>query len=173
MIFYALKKVLICCFLLLLSGLIFAQENKKDVSIGIGTEIGGGVFLIIPHVESMIQVPVDFNNRFKLVPKIGYTYMFRVLDTAHSNNFLPIGIDFILKEYHIGFSLMYFFSFKNISSEGIITAAITGYVPLFSGKNINLELLFHFGPAFMFNPARELKIYPFLQPGIAFQYFFR
>jgi len=166
-----LKKVFLFFLLIVISGFIFAQEQEAKTSVGIGAEAGGGVLLIIPHAGGLVQVPIDFANRYQIVPKIGYFYLFQVLNSEHSSNFLPLGIDFIFNEYHLGFSLMYYFSLKTLS-EGIITAAIKGTVPLYSSGNINLELFFNFGPAFLFNSGQELKIYPLLQPGLMFRYFF-
>lgn len=162
----------IILFLFLITGVLFSQEEQKGVSVGLGVELGGGVFLIIPETSGYISVPINFNSTFTLTPKVGFSYLFNIAEETHTNYFIPIGVDFLLNTYHFGFSLKYFLSVQNISGEHWLVAALTGYVPFIRKGNINFFMQLEFGPAFLIRPGNNLLVYTHIHPALCFQYFF-
>ena len=161
--------ILLIC---IVAGSLFAQEEEKKVTVGLGGEIGGGVFLIIPEIAGYVTVPINFNDTVTLTPKVGFSYLFNIMEEVHTNYFIPIGVDLLLNKYHFGFSVKYFLSIQNISGEHWLAATLTGYVPFIRNENINFFMQLEFGPAFLIRPGNGLQVFTHIHPALNFQYFF-
>ena len=103
---------------------------------------------------------------------MGFSYLFNVMEEKHTSYFLPIGIDILFNDYHLGFSVKYFLSLQNISGEHLLAAALTGYVPFIRTENINFFMQFEFGPAFMIQPGNGVQVFTCIHPALGFQYIF-
>jgi len=168
-----MKKIILCILLIIaVSGILFAQEEEKNVAVGLGGELGGGVFLIVPEVAGYITVPINFRNMITLTPKVGFSYLFTIMEEDHTNYFIPIGVDLLFNKYHFGFSVKYLLSIQNISGEHWLAATLTGYVPFIRKDHINFFLQFEFGPAFLIRPGSSLRVFTYIHPALGFQYFF-
>ncbi len=150
----------------------WAQE-RRNFSVGLGAEIGGGAVLIIPEVSGYIKVPLQFGDGITLTPKVGFAYLFAVMEDSHSNVFIPFGIDLIFTRHLFGFSVKYFLSVTDIANEGIFSTTLTGIVHLVKKAQTDFLLQFELGPAILFKAGKELKIFPIVHPGLGFHYVFR
>jgi hypothetical protein len=173
-----MKKIfLVFLLILILSAALHSQEEARKITVGLGGEIGGGVFLVIPEVAGYITVPINFSDIVTLTPKVGFSYLFTVMEETHTNYLIPLGVDILFNKYHFGFSVKYLLAVEALADETNpgehwLAATLTGYVPFIQTDDINFFLQFDFGPAFLIRPGSSLRVFTHIHPALGFQYFF-